>query len=78
MEGGDEKKEGNGGIPWWREVFDDFILLLFLGVTVYAVLYLIWGVMELATLTPFPVELKQKILEFVERAPLSPFRYLSF
>lgn len=77
MEGNSEKK-GKGGVPWWREVFDDFILLLFLGVTVYAVLYLIWGVMELATLTPFPPELKQKILEFVEGLPLLPFHYLSF
>ena len=58
-----ENKSG-GRLPWWRIILDDFILLLFLGVVVYAVFYLIWGVLEIATTTPFPSELKQKILEF--------------
>ncbi len=54
---GTEKKT-----PFLQLFFDDFMLLLFLGVTVYAVSYLIWGLIELAWLPPIPDEIKQALL----------------
>ncbi len=45
-----------------KDFFDDFMLLMFLGVTIYAVSYLIWGLMELAWLPPIPDEIKQSLL----------------
>ncbi len=45
-----------------RYLLDEEILLLFLGVVVFAVLYLIWGIMEIANIPDFPTELKNKIL----------------
>ncbi len=44
-------------------VMDDVMLLLFLGVTIYAVFYLIWGVMEIATVPNIPEAVKQSILK---------------
>jgi hypothetical protein len=46
--------QGSGGdgederIPVMQQVLDNPFLLLFLGVTMPAVLYVIWGVMEIA------------------------------
>lgn len=37
-------------IPFMQRVLDNPFLLLFLGVTVPTVLYLIWGVMEVASI----------------------------
>ena len=37
-----------GPVPIMQRVLDNPFLLLFLGVTVPTVLYLIWGVMEIA------------------------------
>ena len=37
-------------IPLMQRILDSPFLLLFLGVTVPAVLYLIWGVMEVASI----------------------------
>ncbi|RLJ70834.1 hypothetical protein BCF55_1118 [Hydrogenivirga caldilitoris] len=48
--------------PFLQLVFDDFILLLFLGVAVYAISYLIWGLIELAWLPPIPSEIKEALL----------------
>ncbi|MEZ0361845.1 MAG: hypothetical protein ABWK04_08155 [Hydrogenobacter sp.] len=48
--------------PFLKLALDDFMLLLFLGVTIYAVSYLIWGLIELAWLSPIPAELKQSLL----------------
>ncbi len=48
--------------PFLQLFFDDFMLLLFLGVTVYAVSYLVWGLMELAWLPPIPDEIKKALL----------------
>jgi hypothetical protein len=50
-------------VPFFKMVMDDFMLLLFLGVTIYAIFYLIWGVMELSNLPAIPDELKQKLLK---------------
>ncbi len=38
-----------GPIPAMQKVLDNPFLLLFLGVTIPAVLYIIWGVMEVAS-----------------------------
>lgn len=48
--------------PFLQLILDDFMLLLFLGVTIYAVFYLIWGLIELAWLSPIPSELKQSLI----------------
>lgn len=42
-----EADEGNEPIPFMQRVLDNPFLLLFLGVAVPAVLYLIWGVVEI-------------------------------
>lgn len=42
--------EAEEPIPAMQRVLDNPFLLLFLGVTVPAVLYIIWGVMEVASL----------------------------
>ena len=34
-------------IPFWQRVLDNPFLLLFLGVAVPTILYIIWGIMEL-------------------------------
>ncbi len=52
-------------IPFFRLFLDDVMLLLFLGVAIYAVSYLLWGVMEIASVPPFPEELKQQIVQQV-------------
>ena len=39
--------DGGGRIPVMQRVLDNPFLLLFLGVTVPAVFYIIWGIMEL-------------------------------
>jgi hypothetical protein len=49
--------------PIWKMIMDDFMLLLFIGVTIYAVFYLIWGVMELSNLPQIPGELKDQVLK---------------
>ncbi len=49
-------------VPFLQLVFDDFILLLFLGVAIYAVSYLIWGLIEIAWTPPIPEEIKQALL----------------
>jgi len=36
-------------VPFMQRVLDNPFLLLFIGVTVPAVLYLIWGIMEVAS-----------------------------
>lgn len=50
-------------VPFYRMIMDDFMLLLFLGVTIYAIFYLLWGVMELSNLPTIPEELKQSLLK---------------
>ncbi len=61
MENNTENKPEN--VPFFKMIMDDFMLLLFLGVTIYAVFYLIWGIMELSNLPPIPEELKQSLLK---------------
>ena len=52
-----EQPSGHGGtaddsgpVPMMQRVLDNPFLLLFLGVTLPAVLYVIWGVMEIANI----------------------------
>lgn len=43
--------EGDSGpIPVMQRILDNPFLLLFLGITIPTVLYLIWGVMEVASI----------------------------
>ncbi|MBS1920895.1 MAG: hypothetical protein JST17_11635 [Bacteroidetes bacterium] len=49
--------------PFSRMIMDDFMLLLFLGVTIYAIFYLLWGVMELSNLPTIPEEIKQSLVK---------------
>ena len=37
----------NNDIPFMQRVLDNHFLLLFLGITVPTVLYIVWGVMEI-------------------------------
>jgi hypothetical protein len=41
-------------VPFMQRVLDNPFLLLFIGVTVPAALYLIWGVMEIASIPVAP------------------------
>lgn len=41
--------EGSGRVPMMQAILDNPFLLLFLGVTVPAVVYIIWGIMEVAS-----------------------------
>ena len=49
--------------PFSRMIMDDFMLLLFLGVTIYVIFYLLWGVMELANLPAIPEEIKNSLIK---------------
>lgn len=50
-------------VPFFKMIMDDFMLLLFLGVTIYAIFYLLWGVMELSNLPSIPEDVKQGLLK---------------
>jgi len=43
-----------GDIPAMQQILDNPFLLLFLGVTIPTVLYIIWGVMEVASVPIAP------------------------
>ena len=42
-----EAESGPERIPFFQRLMDNHFLLLFLGVTMPTVLYLIWGIMEI-------------------------------
>jgi hypothetical protein len=42
--------EGGERIPMMQQILDNPFLLLFLGVTIPTVLYILWGVMEVASI----------------------------
>ncbi|MCF3630992.1 hypothetical protein RJ527_11685 [Thalassospiraceae bacterium LMO-SO8] len=44
------KDDDDGPIPVMQSIMDNPFLLLFLGVSIPAVLYTIWGVMEIAAI----------------------------
>lgn len=45
-----EAPEAEGPVPFMQQVLDNPFLLLFLGVTIPAVLYTVWGIMEIASI----------------------------
>ena len=51
MTGPDPHRDGDSSererIPFFQRLLDNHFLLLFLGVTMPTVLYLIWGIMEI-------------------------------
>ena len=47
-EKGAESSGSDGRVPVMQRVLDNPFLLLFLGVAIPAVLYLMWGIMEVA------------------------------
>jgi hypothetical protein len=46
----DSTQSGSERVPTMQRILDNPFLLLFLGVTLPAVLYVIWGVMEVASI----------------------------
>ena len=42
--------DDSGPVPFMQRVLDNHFLLLFLGVTMPAILYIIWGIMEIANI----------------------------
>jgi hypothetical protein len=42
--------EAAGRVPMMQRILDNPFLLLFLGVTIPTVLYILWGVMEVASI----------------------------
>lgn len=58
-----EQQQPAEKVPFYRMIMDDFMLLLFLGVTIYAIFYLLWGVMELSNLPAIPEEIKESLLK---------------
>jgi hypothetical protein len=50
----DDPGEHRERVPFWQRVLDNPFLLLFLGVTVPTVIYMIWGIMELVQIPVSP------------------------
>lgn len=59
----EENQPNTEKVPFMKMIMDDFMLLLFLGVTIYAIFYLLWGVMELSNLPAIPEDLKTKLIK---------------
>ncbi len=49
---GDQSQNGDRPekLPFWQRLMDNHFLLLFLGVVIPTVFYLMWGIMEIANL----------------------------
>jgi len=52
--GQDGEGDDDGPVPFMQRVLDNHFLLLFLGVVVPTVFYVIWGVMEVANIPLAP------------------------
>ena len=50
----DQRDPDKERVPFMQRVLDNPFLLLFLGVTIPTVLYLIWGIMEIAQIPLAP------------------------
>ena len=48
--GGGEQREDEERIPVMQQVLDNPFLLLFLGITIPTVFYIVWGVMEIISI----------------------------
>ncbi len=46
--------DDDGPVPWMQQLLDNPFLLLFIGVTVPTVLYVVWGIMELVQIPVAP------------------------
>ena len=46
----DDLEDLEDGIPFMQQLLDNPFLLLFLGVATPALLYLVWGIMEIVTI----------------------------
>lgn len=49
-----EPTRTSGRIPVMQRILDNPFLLLFVGVAMPTVLYIVWGVMEVASIPPAP------------------------
>lgn len=49
-ESGQQGNENQEKVPVMQQIMDNEFLLLFLGVTIPTVFYIIWGVMEIVTI----------------------------
>lgn len=49
-----EDKQTPERVPFWQKVMDNPFLLLFLGITIPTVFYILWGVMEVANIPIAP------------------------
>jgi len=58
-----DKQPEEKKIPFSRMIMDDYMLLMFLGVTIYAIFYLLWGVMELSNLPAIPEDIKNALMK---------------
>ena len=58
-----DKQPEEKKIPFSRMIMDYYMLLMFLGVTIYAIFYLLWGVMELSNLPAIPEDIKNALLK---------------
>ncbi len=45
-----QPKEMPERVPFWQRVLENHFLLLFLGITMPTVFYILWGIMEVANL----------------------------
>lgn len=59
----ENEKDNKTKFSFGRMIMDDYMLLLFLGVTIYAIFYLLWGVMELSNLPMIPEDIKNNLLK---------------
>ncbi len=46
----DQEQGDSGQVPMMQKLLDNPFLLLFLGVAIPALLYLVWGIMEIVTI----------------------------
>lgn len=51
---GHENTQGEGPIPLMQQLLDSPFLLLFLGVVLPTVIYILWGVMEIVAIPVAP------------------------
>jgi len=59
----ENEQQSKQKISFAKMIMDDFMLLMFLGVTIYAIFYLLWGVMELSNLPAIPEEIKNNLIK---------------
>jgi hypothetical protein len=48
--GGGEQRENEERMPVMQQILDNPFLLLFLGITIPTVFYIVWGVMEIISI----------------------------